>query len=300
MISLKTSTKHLKAPDMLTLGLVNNMPAAAIHSTERHFRDVLKLAAQDTPFEIRWFRFAGARPSNYERLEDLWDSHLDGLIVTGAEPKAERLQDEQYWPALTRTIEWAAEHTSSAIWSCLAAHAAVFHLDGVERRPRGEKIFGIFDSVKAADHALVADFQPLWSVPHSRWNDLLEADLLSHGYNVLATSKDAGVDTFVKQVASSLFVFIQSHPEYDIGALMREYRRDVARFHSGQQERYPTLPRNYFDSATAAGLEAFGSNSSFPAASVDLLERAELPNGWTPLAVQLYRNWLLYLSQATS
>ena len=300
MTLLKTSIKHLRVSDMLILGVVNNMPPAAIQSTERHFRELLTLAARGIPFEINWFRFAGARPSNYKRLEDLWDSHIDGLIVTGAEPRTERLQDEPYWPALTQTVQWASEHTSSTIWSCLAAHAAVLHLDGVERCRHGEKIFGIFDSVKAADHALVADSQPLWSVPHSRWNDLPEADLVSHGYDVLAKSIDAGVDTFVKQVKNSLFVFIQSHPEYDTGALMREYRRDVALYHSGRQERYPSLPRNYFDRHTAAGLEAFSSNPSHSSSSVNLLERAELPKGWTPLAVQLYRNWLLYLRQATS
>ena len=202
---------------MLTIGVVNNMPPAAIPSTERHFRDLLAGACGTMAFRIRWFRLAGARPSNYERLEDLWGSDVDGLIVTGAEPRAPSLSDEPLWEALTKTVEWAGWHTSSTIWSCLGAHAAVRYLDGVERRPRREKIFGIFNSVKVVEHPMLAGMQPVWRVPHSRWNDLSEYDLVARGYEVSAKSLDAGVDLFVKQFGRSLFLFIQTHPEYDVG-----------------------------------------------------------------------------------
>jgi homoserine O-succinyltransferase/O-acetyltransferase len=80
---------------MLTIGMVNNMPLPAIQSTERQFRDILTVAArEDIPFQLRWFRLAGARPDNYGRLDDLLSSDLDGLIVTGAEPRASSLTDE--------------------------------------------------------------------------------------------------------------------------------------------------------------------------------------------------------------
>ena len=65
----------------------------------------------------------------------MWDTRLDGLIVTGTEPKSKNLDDEPYWAALPQVIDWAREHTHSTIWSCLAAHAAVLHTDGIERRP---------------------------------------------------------------------------------------------------------------------------------------------------------------------
>ena len=64
---------------------------------------------------------------------------LDGLIVTGTEPRAPLLQEEPYWPTLTKVVDWAEEHTVSTIWSCLAAHAAVLHLDSVQRRPLRKK-----------------------------------------------------------------------------------------------------------------------------------------------------------------
>jgi homoserine O-succinyltransferase/O-acetyltransferase len=282
---------------MLTIGVVNNMPAAAVRSTERQFCDILSMAAQDIPFRIKWFRLAGARPPNYGRLEDLWDSDLDGLIVTGAEPRAAALPDEPLWQPLTQVVDWAAQHTASVIWSCLAAHAAVLYLDGIERVSSREKIFGIFKSIKTEEHAILANMQPAWSVPHSRWNDLPEGDLTARGYNVLAKSEDAGVDLFIKHVEQSLFVFIQTHPEYDVGALMREYRRDVARFHTGQQDSYPKIPSNYFDNEIVAALRqlAHGPATHQQAGELDILDRAEMPNGWNPVATQLYRNWLCYL-----
>ena len=61
----------------------------------------------------------------YRDIAELWDTPLDGLIVTATEPPAPRLQDEPYWPALTQLVDWARENTASTVWSCLAAHAAL-------------------------------------------------------------------------------------------------------------------------------------------------------------------------------
>src|SRR5438067_8140294 len=34
--------------------------------------------------------------------------------------------------SLTRVLEWAEDHTHSTVLSCLAAHAGILHLDGIE------------------------------------------------------------------------------------------------------------------------------------------------------------------------
>lgn len=285
---------------MLTIGVINNMPLAAIQSTERQFRDVLHAAGTGLSFELRWFRLAGARPDTYKNLDDLWRSRFDGLIVTGTEPKANSLADEPLWGPLTRTIDWSAQHTSSVIWSCLSAHAAVLYLDGVERRAQSEKIFGIYDSMKLDDHPLLANIQSVWPVPHSRWNDLSETDLVVRGYTVLAKSSDAGVDLFVKQQQKSLFVFVQTHPEYAGDTLLREYRRDLALFHTGQRATCPRVPHNYFDDRITAALETLRRDIITDPQNIAMrhLEQVEVPNGWKPTATQLYRNWLLYLASA--
>lgn len=279
---------------MLSIGLVNNMPPAAIHTTERQFSDILTRAAhaQGVPFEIRFFRLAGARPAHYEQMDNLWSSQLDGMIVTGVEPRADTLPNEPLWQPLTRLIDWASQHTASVICSCLAAHAAVYYFDGVERRLNHQKIFGLFDSERLTEHVLLRDTRLKWRVPHSRWNDLSETDLLARGYTILAKSADAGVDMFIKQFARSLFVFIQSHPEYSVDTLLREYRRDITRFRNGEQLHYPNQPLNYFDHHIATELESIRGDYD---RGLTLLEQVDMPDSWSDTTIQLYGNWINYL-----
>ena len=113
----------------------------------------------------------------YRDVAELWDARVDGLIVTGTEPRMKNLKDEPYWAALSQVIDWARDHTASTIWSCLAAHAAVLHLDGVERRPLADKLSGVFDCEPAAAHPMTRDAKSGLRVPHSRYNDLPEAAL---------------------------------------------------------------------------------------------------------------------------
>jgi homoserine O-succinyltransferase len=105
---------------------------------------------------------------------------------------------------------------------------------------------------------------------------------------------------FVKQ-RNSLFVFLQGHPEYDSGALLREYRRDVRRFLGGQSDGYPEMPRAYFDDDTEASLVALKARAlrdrdpnvlrDFP----DVWAEEKLACDWRQLAVHLYTNWLSYV-----
>ena len=152
---------------MLTIGIINNMAPAAIAGTERLFCDLLSEAARDDiSFTVRWFRLIGARPANYGQTPDLKKHGFDGLIITGCEPRAAALRDEAVWEPLTKTIDWAARATTSVIFSCLSAHAAVLHLDGVQRHMQPEKIFGLFPAIKStntADHPMQAAYvTPGW------------------------------------------------------------------------------------------------------------------------------------------
>ena len=51
----------------------------------------------------------------YSDIDDLWDGDLDGLIVTGAEPRAPNLAEEPYWGSLGQVIDWAKENTVSSV-----------------------------------------------------------------------------------------------------------------------------------------------------------------------------------------
>ena len=112
-------------------------------------------------------------------LSSAMDGELDALIITGAQPRAARLSDEPYWEELIELIDWAKEHTASTILSCLAAHAGVLYLDGVERRPLPEKCTGVFAFQAQRDHPLVGEQGRARLTPHSRYNSLLQSDLSS-------------------------------------------------------------------------------------------------------------------------
>ena len=197
-------------------------------------------------------------------------------------------------------LEWAEHNTYSAVWSCLATHAALLHLDGIDRRPLSDKRFGVFDCVRVDDHLLTAGAPPRLQMPHSRWNEIPEDALAAAGYRVLTRSTDAGVDAFVKQ-RKSLFVFFQGHPEYEAHTLMLEYRRDIKRFLLRERETYPPMPRGYFDDATVEALAALRERAvtdrreevltDFPTA----LAAGSVTNTWRATAVNVYRNWLLYM-----
>lgn len=219
------STVDLRGRNCLTVGLVNNMPDAACEATERQFLDLLRAATGNVIVRLKLYSIADVPRAEavrqelgtrYRDIADLWDTPLDGLIVTGTEPCAANLQDEPYWPALSRLVDWAHTNTASTIWSCLAAHAAVLHADGIARQPLETKLSGVFDCAAVTDHPLLADVAPRLHVPHSRLNDLPEPALRRCGYRVLSRSATAGIDAFLKEDHdSSLFLFFQGHPEYD-------------------------------------------------------------------------------------
>src|SRR5581483_394092 len=133
-------SRHEAPATCLDIGLLNNMPDAALRATERQFIDLIAASAGDrivrlhflTLSEIARGEAESARlRAAYTDFRELRGHRLDGLIVTGCEPRAERLTDEPYWNSLADVVDWAEHNTISTIWSCLAAHAAVLHLDGI-------------------------------------------------------------------------------------------------------------------------------------------------------------------------
>src|SRR5438093_12714678 len=250
-------------PTYIDIGLINNMPAAELDATERQFRALLGGAADDLAVRLTLYTlpevprtdFGRRQVSRYSSIDDLWTSEHDGLIITGTEPRAADLKDEPYWESLTKVLEWAESHTHSTILSCLAAHAGILHIDGIVRRPLGDKRFGVFECVRVSDHPLTAAAPSRLQMPQSRWNEIPEEALLACGYRVLTRSHDAGVDAFVKQ-RKSLFVFFQGHPEYEAVTLLLEYRRDIRRFPRRGRDTYPPMPHVYFDQETVEPLTA--------------------------------------------
>ncbi len=186
----------------LQIGLVNNMPDAALQATERQFRALLEAAGGEQPMRLRLFHLpeiarseVGRRHmarNGYGVLDDLPSEGLDALIVTGAEPLTARLQDEAYWNSMCELVDWAERRTRSTVWSCLAAHAAVLRLDGIERRRLAAKCSGVFAFARMVEHPLTDGMGEAVLTPHSRTNGL-SADALSNaGYGFLTASAEVG------------------------------------------------------------------------------------------------------------
>jgi homoserine O-succinyltransferase len=308
-LSPKTPGFYEGSSRCISIGLINNMPDSALEATERQFISLLTAASDGLYIRLTRYmlpdvpRQEEARnhlSSCYTSVEDLWDRHLDGLIVTGREPLTPNLTDEPYWKSFTKVVEWAQTNTHSTVWSCLAAHAAILHLDGIIRVKRDDKLCGIFDCARATDHCLTAGTPTTFRLPHSRWNGVLEDELTSCGYRVLTKAEYAGVDTFVKQ-HKALFVFFQGHPEYESDTLLREYRRDVGRYFKGETDKYPSMPRSYFDrglvdALTALQEKAIGNGSGELLLEIsNALGERTVANTWNSSATSVYKNWLDFI-----
>ena len=296
-----SATNH-GASDEVVIGLVNNMPPGARRATEQQFAGLLERASQGLDISLSLFVVETLFSHGEETLDVLRQARPDGLIVTGAEPQSAAISDEPIWPALAGLIDWAADGTISTIWSCMAAHAAVYRLDQIGRQRLPDKLSGVFSCTRAAEHDLLADAPAAWPVPHSRHNTLDEMELLGHGYTVLSHAPRIGADCFVKPSGASLFVLLQGHPEYGADSLLGEFRRDVRRFVMGQRDRCPNIPEAYFDPDVVIELAGLCEQAA-RAPSLDLLALLDAaitvaPRPvWHPAAVRLYGGWLSYLSE---
>jgi homoserine O-succinyltransferase/O-acetyltransferase len=293
----------------IRIGLINNMSDEALKATERQFISLLNSASDNMPIHLSLYTLPGVPrngltashiSSRYSNIEDLWDDHLDGLIVTGREPMAANLAEEPYWDSFTRVLAWAQENCHATVLSCLAAHAAILSLDDIRRVKGNDKVFGIFECARVSGHPLTAGTASQFRLPHSRWNGVPEEQLADCGYKVLTRSANAGVDIFIKQ-QKRLFVFFQGHPEYEADTLLREYRRDVGRYIKGEAPRYPLMPENYFDQTTVKELAAFEDKAD-PRESEELLpelnailENKTIANTWQASAAGIYKNWLSHI-----
>ncbi len=297
-------------PGALVIGLINNMPDSALEGTENQFKALLKSAAGERNVILRLAslpevpRGAEARArieQRYWTLDQLIGASPDAIIVTGTEPKTAVLSDEPYWARLVELIEYADAHLISSAWSCLAAHAAVLHLDGIARRRLEGKRFGVFDQRVRDAHALTRGLGAQIRIPHSRWNDLPLEALGAADYRVLTQSVQGDADFFVKQ-RRSLLVFFQGHPEYEERTLLKEYQRDVGRFISGEYRECPGVPPGYFKPEALALVAEFERSlragelaqplAAFPFAAL----AASIEASWLAPAARIYRNWLDFIA----
>jgi len=292
----------------LHVGLLNMMPDAALIATEAQFMRLVGSSNQIAQFFVHPFTVEGLPRSGetqayideyYQSFDEIKAMGLDALIITGANVTNPSLDQEPFWEPLKEAVEWAQQSDTPVLCSCLATHALVKLLYHIDREPMGGKLWGVYPHrIVHKEHPLLRDINTRFDVPHSRFNAIYREPLERAGVTILIESETAGVHMAVSPDQYS-FVYFQGHPEYDSNSLLKEYKREVRRFISGERADYPPAPENYFDAEVTAIAEhhkksvlaALKRNETppvFPEAQMEPL----LDNTWRDTAKSIVNNWL--------
>ena len=300
----------------LHIGLLNMMPDAALAATERQFFRLVGEANQIAqfymhPFTLKELKRSAAAEAYvgryYETFDQIKGQGLDALIVTGANVTQPDLALEPFWKPLNEVIDWAYANVTSTLCSCLATHAVLQFRYGKKRRPLGFKRWGVYShSVVDRRHPLVSDVNTRFDVPHSRFNQVDRAQFEDAGLHILVESEVAGVHLAASEDRFRI-VFFQGHPEYDTVSLLKEYKREIARFVKDERADYPPFPENYFGLVTEAVLDEH--RDALLAARFRRRALPELPesiivprldNTWHDTAEAVINNWIGKVYQLTN
>jgi len=203
----------------------------------------------------------------YRLFDDIKEKQYDGLIVTGAPLALLNYEEVTFWDKICEVFDWAEKNVTSTMYSCWAAHAAMYHHYGINRTLRTKKLSGVFRHQPLDPREqLTRGFDESFKVPHSRYGfiDKEQYDSIPE-LKVLAESAEAGV--YLVATENKQQVYLTGHPEYDATTLKEEYFRDLNNGLSAQ------IPTHYFE--------------------------ADDPNGhpicsWKSHGSLLFTNWLNY------
>ncbi|OQY31211.1 MAG: homoserine O-succinyltransferase [Anaerolineaceae bacterium 4572_5.2] len=299
----------------LHIGFLNMMPDAAFKVTELQFLRLVGSSSKIVQFYIhpctvpdpsRSPEIQAYIKEHYTTFDELKEDGLDALIVTGANPLTPDLDKESFWDSLQEIIAWSKVNVTSTLASCLSTHAIAKSLSHIERKPLAKKRWGVYNHrVTQTEHPLLHDSNTRFDVPHSRNNDVSRAQLEVAGYKTLVYSEEGGVHLAVSPDQFRL-VFLQGHPEYDRISLLKEYKREVMRFISGDRKEYPPHPDNYFNEDAAkivdyyqelvyAAMEQGNEIPPFPEQKIE----PHLDNTWRDTGRAFFNNWLGLVYQLT-
>lgn len=321
---LREEGEEILAPDRAShqdiremhIGLLNMMPDAALEATERQFFRLVGACNQITQFHVHPFTIDGLPrgpeaqahiDKYYESFEKIKQDGLDALIISGANVSHQRLPEEDFWQPLTEVFSWAKENVTSVLCSCLATHALIQYCYDIERTRLPAKRWGVFaHKVTDRKHPLVAEINTRFDVPHSRFNEIFQADMERHGLKVLVVSKEAGAHLAVSPDGFRI-VYFQGHPEYDDISLLKEYKREVMRFYRAEIDEYPPFPANYFNTYVRQVFTDYEQHvrsarkngrplDAFP----EKLVLEHIDNTWRDTARAVFNNWLGKVYQLTN
>ena len=300
----------------LHIGFLNMMPDAALEATERQFIRLVGNCNRIAQFYVYPFSLPGLPRSEktleyieryYCKFEDLQEQGLDALIITGANVANPDLQKEPFWEPLMQVVRWADQNVASTLCSCLATHALLKYLHGIERQPLPAKRWGVYShKISYPGHPLLRGVNTRFDVPHSRYNEISRQQLEDAGLTVLVESEEGGVHMAVSPDQFRM-IYFQGHPEYDRNSLLKEYKREVMRYLAGELQKPPAFPEFYFsdeaESVARQFLERADQTRAQDQPLSGLLEEQLEPmldNTWGDTAKALVNNWLGLVYQVTN
>ena len=176
----------------------------------------------------------------YRTFDDIRDTKLDGLIITGAPVEMLPFEEVDYWEELREIMDWSKSHVFSTFHICWGAQAGLYYHYGVQKYPLPEKMFGVFPhTLRDKKLSLVRGFDDIFYAPHSRHTTVRSEDIAKiSALSLISESAEAGAYIIIAKDGRQ--VFVTGHSEYDAETLKYEYERDVSRG-------LPiAIPRNYF------------------------------------------------------
>ena len=285
----------------LELLIVNLMPVK-----EQAEAQLLSLLA-NSPLQIkitllRTASYVGKNTS-YEHLEQFYTElalvrgrFFDAAIITGAPVETMDFCEVSYWSEMVEIMDFLRERTTSSMYLCWGAMAALHHFYGLRKVALGEKLFGVYEHEKAED-ALLMGLGDRVSMPHSRhsgmeFGGVLEggagggtlADGASNGLKLLLGSAKTG-PAFLRDERD---FYMLAHPEYDKLALWREWQRD--------KELGQARPENYFKEGSR---DALGNGSRDALGDAAKHDEEGICFSWRSDASVIFSNWINYVYQKT-
>jgi len=297
----------------LHVGLLNMMPDAALQATERQFFRLVGESNQIAQFYMHPFTLPEIPRGQeamayieqyYEPFEKIQTDGLDALIISGANVSQPELDKEPFWEPLQNVMDWAWENVTSSVCSCLATHAVMQFRYGQKRTARKEgKLWGVYEHrVTDRKHPVTEHMNTLFHAPHSRFNDISQAQFEEAGMKILVQSAEAGVHMATSPDGFRLVCF-QGHPEYDTISLLKEYKREVSLYAAGERSEYPPFPEKFFNDVTQQALNEYknqvtGGNKDLPFPENEITEH--LDNTWRDSARSVMANWAGQVYQVTN
>lgn len=227
--------KEARSQDIrpLKIGIVNLMPTKIETETQ-----LLRMLS-NTPLQIEiiFLQMISHISKNtsqehldafYQTFEDIKNTMLDGLIITGAPIEMLPFAEVNYWDELCEIMEWSKTHVYSTMHICWGAQAGLFYHYGVEKYSLAEKLSGVYPhKVLIPTCSLTRGFDDPYFAPHSRYTGVREKDVAKAGLVIVSTSQEAGL--YIAASKNRRQVFVTGHSEYERHTLDTEYRRDIAK-----------------------------------------------------------------------